>query len=193
MRVCAIDPGIRNFAVAIEEFDHLKIHTQKDVFTNGKVIYLNVIDLCETGYNAKSVSLGGLLNLNSYLESIHHLLETCDAFVVEKQLKVNPPAQWVEHHCYAYFVSHFWDFKVITPMSSKMKYSELRYNGNRKKSARKKWAEEKACGILLSRDDIPNVQKISTSRKKDDMGDVIIMIQAFKSRIFVKGNYKRQL
>jgi hypothetical protein len=195
MRICVIDPGIRNFAITIEEFD-LQLAKDaknlKDIYTNGSIIHLELVDLA-IGYQAKKVGIYTITNLTQYLESILPLLSLCDAFVVEKQLKLNPSAQWIEHHCYAFFSMHFHDFKAITPFQAKIKYSELNYKGNRKKNSRKNWAASLSINILTDRNDFNSLLLISKSKKKDDLGDVVIMAQAFKSCIFLKKKFNEQI
>jgi hypothetical protein len=191
MRVCVIDPGIRNFALGIEEFSVTAMQSSRslvDVCSNGKVIILELTDLAKD-HSATRVSPCILHNLTLYLESILDLLSTCDAFVIEKQLKLNPSAQWIEHHCYSFFISQFHSFKVITSFPPKIKYSEFNYTGSRKGNDRKKWSAIEAIDILSMRGEHDIKKLIQSSKKNDDLGDVIIMTQAFKSRVFIKKSF----
>ena len=195
MRICVIDPGIRNFAIGIEDFAVPLIDKDQsfdDMCLNGKIILLELVDLAETT-SAKRISVYILKNLTNYLESILPLLSSCSAFVVEKQLKLNPNAQWIEHHCYAFFINHFQSFKVITPFPAKIKYSELKYKGGKKKNIRKKWAAGRASEILSLRGEDKIAEYINSSKKNDDLGDVVIMMQAFKSRVFIKKSFHCQI
>jgi hypothetical protein len=191
MRVCVIDPGIRNFALGIEEFSVTAMESSNslvDVCSNGKVIMLELTDLAKD-HNATKVSHFILNNLTLYLESILDLLSTCDAFIIEKQLKLNPSAQWIEHHCYSFFISQFQSFRCIASFPPKIKYSEFNYSGSRKSKDRKKWAAIKAIDILSMRGEHDIKKLIQYSKKNDDLGDVIIMTQAFKSRVFIKKSF----
>ena len=48
------------------------------------------------------------------------------------------------------------------------------------KPERKKWSVEKMVDIFLERGDIASIDEISNEKKKDDLADVFVQLQAFK-------------
>ena len=207
MRFCCIDPGLRNLAISIEEFDEKKLGKFSDkkwerdktptkayskflysnVYTNGKMVFYKLVDIRPDHCKYTEDMNPCRIKLTRFLDSIRHELDLCDAFFVERQLRVNPYAIEVEHHCYSYFTWMYGDNRVISDVAASEKY---RYNGcvyRMKKGPRKKWASKVGLEILKKRGDEKSIIDLMKSKSKlDDICDTIIMIQGLKIKIFIE-------
>ena len=169
MRACSIDVGKVNLGVYIEEFTQ---HTTK-------ALYLRRVDLTEK--LKERVTPQFLSRLFAYLDSISALLETCDNIIIEKQLRANPEAQFVDHALQSYFVIR--NHKGITSFSSKNK-TRLFDSSKMTKYQRKKWATNKALEMLEDRGETDLLEYVRTLKKKDDVADAICQLDAWKNLKF---------
>jgi hypothetical protein len=167
MRVCSIDVGKVNLGVYVEEFDN---------YLTGKGLYLQRVDL--TQKKNDRVCPEFLHRLFTYLDTIKQLLSTCDYIVIEKQLRANPEAQFVDHALQSYAVLHFSHNKVIS-FSSKNK-TKLFDGTKMTKYQRKKWATQKAQEVLYERNETELLDYVKSLKKKDDVSDAICQLDAWK-------------
>lgn len=217
MRGLSIDIGVHNMAFYIEEFDvdNLKKlacpkilryddngcptpkwrELLKKVYTNGKKVFLDKVDLSEKKGVKFDIQI--FIELSNYLESHMDEFDKCSFVVIEQQLKKNPMAQRIEQHCVSWFTFMYLDTKEILIFPAKNKTQVLgapkklvnakgKY-GKMTKAQRKKWACDETSHILGLRDDIDTLHFIfSLNRtKKDDLSDVIVQINAFKIKCFI--------
>jgi predicted GTPase len=85
----------------------------------------------------------------------------------------------IAQHALSYFTFLYRDLKNIFEFPAYHKTKILGAPGKMDKPSRKKWAIEKAQEIWIERDDFKTAQKVVSSKKKDDMSDVLVMCQAF--------------
>ena len=179
-RALSIDVGKVNLGIYIEEFSSP---------VDGTCLYLKRVDLTET--KKERVTTTFLQRLFTYLDSIKDLLTTCDFFVVEKQLKQNPEAQFVDHAIQSYLTIYYGDFKQIVSFSSKNK-TKLFDQTKMTKYQRKKWAVEKAISVMEERKETEALAYIKSLKKKDDVSDAICQLDAFKAMLFSKPIRKKK-
>ncbi len=167
-RVCSIDVGKVNLGVYIEEFTE---------YETGKGLYLRRVDLTES--KKERVSVVFLKRLFDYLDT---LTIDCDYYVIEKQLRANPEAQFVDHALQSYFVLKG---KNVVSFSSKNK-TKLFDETKMTKYQRKKWSVIKAQQLLLSRGESELADYVKSLKKKDDVSDAICQLDAWKTIHFLK-------
>jgi hypothetical protein len=168
MRACSIDVGKVNLGVYVEEFTELD---------SGKALYLKRVDLTEK--KSERVTVDFLKRLFAYLGTIKELLSGCDYLIVEKQLRANPEAQFVDHALQSYFILQCPTSKVIS-FSSKNK-TRLFDESKMTKYQRKKWATVKALEMMEARNETEIVAYIKSLKKKDDVSDAICQLDAWKA------------
>jgi hypothetical protein len=175
----------------------------KDVYKNGKKILLLNTDITQNCDQKAYLDTETFFNMTDLLDSYAEYWDKCDAFVIEKQMsfrgKMNTMAMKLGQHCWSYFSFKYSRFKQIiefpayhktqvlgsqktkvkTKINTKNKYKNIT------KYKRKKWCVDKAIFILDSRKDEETISHINTSKKKDDLSDVICQLQAFKYLIYV--------
>ena len=145
-------------------------------------------------------------NMTLILNKYKEFWTKCDYFVIEQQMCFqsvrNTLAVKLAQHCFSYFTIFYGDiqkdkiiefpafYKTQLLGAPKIKGNKIYKNGNHSwksmtKPARKKWAIKKATEILKlrNRDNIMEQYK-----KKDDLADTLIQLQAFKIHHFVKKN-----
>jgi len=181
MTVMSVDIGIRNFAVCIERFvlnDISKAKTIEETEMSGEILYLDVRNLGGNEQNGIRDRVTHT-NLVNYLRSIPNMSEV-DKVIIEQQMKVNPVAQKLEQATYTALIL-LYPHLMVTEYSPRIK--TLAYGKKfKKKKDRKSWAIDNGRRILTLRTDENDemLDMFEISRKKDDLGDVISMIQAFK-------------
>ena len=185
MRICSIDIGKVNFAYCIEEYD--PNDNEKD---KGTLIHYENADLTEgsTKQNLAPV----FMNMIKHMDKQKELLDTCDYIVIEQQMAfgklINPMALKVGQHCFSYFLMNYHNKKILE-FPSYYKTQALDAPLKMKYSERKKWAVEKAIEVLMDRGDIENLDILTTTKKADDLADVLLQAIAFK--ICLQKNDKR--
>lgn len=170
-KACSIDVGKVNLGVYVEEFSSVD---------QGQAVYLQRVDL--TLCKKERVTVTFLKRMFDYLDSIRPYLEGCDYFVIEKQMRTNPEAQFVDHALQSYFILNFKEKQVIS-FSSKNK-THLFDDTKMTKYQRKKWAVEKAIKMFTERGDTERLAYINTLKKKDDVSDAVCQLDAFKAVFF---------
>ena len=164
MRIAAFDIGKRNFAICVEEDDKLLLLENHDLTTRGDEL------------------IPIMLEMTRVLTSHSSLFDGCASFLVEQQMffgkSKNVMAVKLAQHCLSHFINRYGVLRDIQEFPA---YHKTRvYNAPKMtKPERKKWAVQKAHEILLERDD-PFLPLLSTFKKKDDVADTILHIQAYK-------------
>jgi len=168
------------------------------VCSNGERVLLENLDITE-GCDPKA-KLDPLTfhNMTDVLDKYLHIWDKCSTFIIEKQMQfgqqTNPMAVKLGQHCYSYFAFKYGRFRNIIEFPAyhktqvlgaakipgkKTKTGKISYKAI-DKPKRKKWCIEKAKEILEMRKDQVSVDQIKTSKKKDDLCDVICQLQAWK-------------
>ena len=165
----------------------------------GEKIILENVDITE-GCDPKSkLEHRTFYNMTTVLDSFKEIWDHVDLFVIEKQMqfgmRVNPMAIKLGQHCYSYFSFNYGMTKEILEFPA---YHKTQVLGSEKiaskrktkagktsykaidKPARKKWCIAKAIEIMKLRNDNETLDQINSSKKKDDLCDVICQLQSWK-------------
>ena len=171
-----------------------------NVYKNGKNILLRKYDLTEKDVDKdKYFDFNLCYNMVDVLDEYEEYWENVDIIIVERQMsfrkKINTMALKLGQHCESYFINKYGrDIKVIefeayhkTQIlgAEKILTTSRKSYKNMSDYARKKWAIEEAFSVLSLRDDYETMSEIGNIKKKDDLCDVIIQLQAFKYLYFV--------
>jgi len=174
----------------------------KDISRNGKKILLENLDLTEGCDKKAYLDPETFHNMIDTLDAYRGFWDQCDTFVIEKQMsfgkKHNTMALKLGQHCWSYFAFNYGRFKTITEFPAYYKTQVLGAAKEQKitkggkisfkaidKPARKKWCIDKALAILAERNDFDTMSQIQSSKKKDDLCDVICQLQAYKHLVYL--------
>jgi hypothetical protein len=170
--------------------------TLDDICLTGKKILLDNVDLTKGCDKKQYLDPLTMYNMIELLDEYSEYWDQCDAFIIEKQMSFgkrhNTMALKLGQHCWSYFAIKYGK-KIIeefpayhktqvlgaAKMKKETKSGKIRYKAIDKPS-RKKWCITQALSILKSRNDSETISQIESSRKKDDLCDVICQLQAYK-------------
>jgi hypothetical protein len=174
----------------------------ESVCKNGKKILLQKFDLTSKDVDKdKYFDFNLCYNMVDVLDKYEEYWENVDIIVVERQMsfrkKVNTMALKLGQHCESYFINKYGREKKIIEFEAYNKTHVLgaekllsktgkKQYKNMGDYARKKWAIEEAFSILSMRDDYETMSEIGSIKKKDDLCDTIIQLQAFKYLYFIE-------
>jgi hypothetical protein len=114
--------------------------------------------------------------------------------------KINLIAIKIAQHCASYFIMKYPNINIIefpsyhkTQVLGAEKEVKKTKRGNPKfvsmsKPKRKKWAVNTCKEILENKGDLVSLERINKSKKKDDLADTYLQLQAFKYLYFVENN-----
>jgi hypothetical protein len=210
MHICSIDPGIKNFAICIENIDtnklkeitcpdnrfikqtaKISIPTQEYCEFLKKIIFYSNTILCENVdismgvkmRNSKDLSDKILLNLKEYLESKKNIFDNCEVIIIEKQMcfkgKINHMAIKIAYFCYSWFLINYGENKKLVDFMAYNKTQIMGAPNNLTKVLRKKWSSNKCSEIWNERNDTVMIEKLKKIKKKDDLGDTLLMCLAY--------------
>jgi len=213
--IASFDIGKRNFAFCVEQV-HIRaltsitnVHKKRrylpdgtptpefacildSVYKSGHLILMENVDLTNGCDKQQYLDPKIFVNMTSVLDRYIDIWRMCSTFVIEQQLGFgqgrNLMAVKLGQHCYSYFVFQFAGFRNIVEFSARNKTHVLGANRMRTKSkpVRKAWTTQHAMYILTLRNDICMRSAYETHTKKDDLGDVITQLQAYKYKTYVK-------
>jgi hypothetical protein len=171
------------------------------VYKNGKVILIKNLDITINCDKKKYLDKELFYNMIDALDEYKEYWKNVSYFVVEKQLQINPTAVRLSVVCMSFFMFYFGRFKKVVEFDAYYKTTTLGTKKDQKKlksgkikyvsiskPERKKWAIEQASYILTEREDFKTLSELVSSKKKDDMSDVLCQLQAFKYLYFVDKN-----
>jgi hypothetical protein len=170
MRIAAFDIGKRNFAICVEEVNHYP--------PTETLLLLENHDLTTRGDDLIPI----MLEMTRILTSHHDLFDSCCAFLVEQQMFFgklkNPLAVKLAQHCLSHFINRYGVLRDIQEFPA---YHKTRVYNTPKmnKPQRKKWAIDKAISVLSERSD-PLLPTLLQYKKKDDVADTVLHVQAYK-------------
>lgn len=163
----------------------------------GKTILFKNLDLTYNCDKKSYLDPETFHNMIDVLDQHGDYFDKCCSFVIEKQMnfagKRNPMAMKLGQHCYSYFIFRYGRFKEIFEFpayhktqvlgAQKIKGKQCK-NGNFKwktidQRARKKWTVAKASEILVKRGEEHILTNLKTTKKKDDLADVLCQNIAF--------------
>lgn len=174
--------------------DEFKENLNK-IYLNGKNILFENLDITKNCQKNSYLELEMFYNMTEMLDLYEDFWKQCDIFLVEQQMSFgknrNTMALKLGQHCQSYFsIKYGRNVDIIEfPAYNKTNIlgAEKIYTGKGKnkyktidKPARKKWSIEKAKDIFTLRNDLESLEIIISSRKKDDLADVLCQLQAFK-------------
>ena len=195
--IASFDIGKRNFAFCIEkvspEFKPDILEYDKDgtlrntcrksldaLYKSGEIVLFKLLDITN-GVNMTHSEM--LISLTNILDSFTESWEKCDTFVVEMQMNFgkakNPTAMRIAYHTMSYFLINYPE-KIIVEYGA---FNKTRILGARKKMTkpeRKKWAVLECQYILSLRQDETTIEIFNSMKKKDDIADTIVQLQAYK-------------
>lgn len=212
--VASFDIGKRNFAFCVEEIDvnelrsieHIErtkryykdgtatpefTRVIKQVCNTGRIILLENVDLYDNCDKSQKLDPQVFVNMYNVLDQYRtEFWDQCVYFVIEQQMqfgsnKTNNIASRLGQHCFSYFVFQYANFKQTVEFPS---YHKTRVLGAAKKMGkreRKMWAVNKTMEILVDREDAMTIDNITSRKKRDDVSDTIVQLQAFKFLMFV--------
>ena len=172
------------------------------VYCNGEKILLKNIDITKGTDESKYFDSDLCHNLTEMLDEYKEYWDKVDYFIIEQQMsfgtKINTMALKIGQHCESYFMIKYGRSKKViefpsyhkTQVLGSEKIEKVTKTGKKSyknidKPARKKWAISTAYAVLTERGDYETIDEITSSKKKDDLSDVIIQAQAFKILFFI--------
>lgn len=210
--VASFDIGSKNFAFTIEKFDSVKLgcikpptvrynknftatdefkHTLNEVYKNGEILQHMNIDLTKGIPQSKLKSYlnpGIFRNMISELDRYKLFFEEVDIVIIEQQMsfgtKLNIKAVKIGQACFTYFLMRYPNVEVLE-FGAFHKTKVLGAIKGLTKPQRKKFAVEETKNILSLREDFENLGNLSIAKKKDDLADTIVQLQAFKILRFI--------
>ena len=167
--IISIDPGVVNYCLRVEHR-----------YNNGKVVTANM-SLVE--FDRKDHDR--YRKLSDFLDSITEYIKACHFVFVEEQMRSNTDVLRMSQHTLTYFMMatrNKYNLPLVYEVNSKLKTNVLagppKPGESRKKGWTKKWAISHAKQILNDRDDNEALERIRSSRKKDDLCDVVVQAEA---------------
>ena len=213
MFVASFDIGKCNFAFCIERFDSSNLKKIKSiqkslrytkenectlefqpiidaVCMEGELVLHENLDITHGSKKSKYLDDVVFLNMYNTLDEYASEFDKCDIILIEQQMsfganKTNTMAIKLAQHCKSYFIYKYRGTKEIVDFPAYHKTQVLGAIKGLTKPQRKKWSVEKAVDILLQRNDMKTIDMISEKKKRDDLADVFIQLQAFKFLRFV--------
>ena len=202
IRIATFDIGKKNFAFVVQEIEETVLATLDktnldEVFAAGKIILFENIDLTTGCKKDCYLDPKTFINMTDVLDSFASVWDTCESFVIEQQMsfgkKHNTMALKLGQHCYSYFCIKYRDFKDVLEFPSYHKTKALnapRKFGKIKKTYKngktkliqdnhKKWSIRMAEKILRMRKDDVHLAVLMGMKKKDDVSDCLLMVQAY--------------
>lgn len=170
----AYDPGCVNFGIRFERR-----------YFSGEIVGLLYARI--TPYDSVAEE-GAPKTENTYYQSLteflikhHDIVRGCHYHLIERQLKECSTSCRIQQHVQTYLATVFRDAPLmpyVIEVSAKLKGSLLGLPREFNKPAAKKWSAAKALELLKMRGDYEGVKVMEQATKKDDVADVVCMIEA---------------
>ena len=180
----------------------------KEMWKNGTCILFRNYDLTQNTVPGSYLDPETYYNMFDVLDRYKTYWDTCDVFLIELQMSFgkrhNTMALKLGQHCYSYFVYRYNRFKTViefpsyhkTQLLGAPKIRRIAKKGKKGKPGkisykamdkvkRKKWSIDQARIILEDREDDDTLEVLNSSKKKDDLADVLCQLQAFKCMTFL--------
>lgn len=201
--IAAFDLGVKNFAFAVKsngEYTLLKNLSLSSKVTKTDLNQLKKDDLIEMmnnlnlnapkketkkdiidliiSYNKKQKKndeedLG--LTMFKIMDEYKPIWNKCEIFLIERQMVTNLQALKLSHYLEAYLKLNYSEKKILNYNAS-LKTKKLGATNLKTKKDRKKWTIEYASTILKDE----NLRYYQSLNKKDDVADVVCMIQSYE-------------
>lgn len=164
------------------------------VYLEGEILLHKNVDITGGASSSKYLDDQIFLNMYKVLEDHAEFFEKCSIILIEQQMsfgvnKINTMALKLGQHCRSYFFFKYGAAKEIIEFPAYHKTQVLgagKIGGKiMSKPERKKWSISKMTDIFLERGDMDSLDLIKDEKKKDDLADVFVQLQAFKFLRFV--------
>lgn len=177
------------------------------IYNNGNIVLYDNVDLTANCDPKKKLDPETFYNMNDILDKYTEYWDKCSVIIIEEQMsfgrKLNKMAMKLGQHCYSYFTFRYGRFKTIiefpayykTQILGAPKVEGKPYKSGKKrwkameKPQRKKWSVEKAIEILTSRGELDILESLTTAKKRDDLADVLVQLQAYKYLAFIEKKF----
>lgn len=174
----------------------------RKIYCNGKKILINNVDITKDVDKNKYFDIDLCHNMINLLNEYKEYWDKTSYIIVEQQMsfgkKVNTMALKLAQNCETYFMVNYGKTKKIiefpayhkTQILGCKKDEKITKTGKKSyknigQTSRKKWAIEEASCVLAEREDFQTLTELVSTKKKDDLSDTIIQLQAFKYLYFV--------
>lgn len=173
------------------------------IYLNGKKILLCNYDLTENTNKEKYYDKDICYNMNEVLESYSEYWDQVSFVIVEQQMafgkKVNTMALKLGQNCQSYFMFNYSkeDITIVefpayhkTQILGAKKEEKVTKTGKKTYKVmgdkeRKTWSVKEGYYLLALREDYETMSEINGMKKKDDVNDVILQLQAYKYLTYV--------
>jgi hypothetical protein len=174
------------------------------VYLNGKKILLCNYDLTENTNKDKYYDKDICYNMNEVLESYADYWDNVSFVIVEQQMafgrKINTMALKLGQNCQSYFMFNYSkeDLQIVEfPAYHKTQVLGAKKDEKTTKAGkktykvmgdkeRKAWSVKEGFYLMALREDYETMSEINGMKKKDDVNDVILQLQAFKYMKFIE-------
>ena len=174
-----------------------------EVCSNGRLVLYKNLDLTQNCNPRLKLDPETFHNMIDALDTYADYWDKCAVIVIEEQMsfgkKLNKMAMRLGQHCYSYFTFKYGRYKTVLEFPAYHKTQVLgapKLLGKPYKSGkpryvamdkpqRKKWSVEKAVEILTSRGELDVLNQLTSAKKRDDLADVVVQLQAFKYRTYI--------
>lgn len=179
----AIDPAIENFGFRVERR-----------YVNGNIVgevlfraqFTGVDELTKKKVNVDKMTLENIVinECTEFLDDFDEYYDDTHFILIEQQMIENWYSTRIMQHVITYFIMMFRDghrgqLPIIAEVHSKLKGDQLGYT-KRSGLSLKEWAVVRTKELLEVRKDRFSLKMIEDAgTKKDDMSDVVVMIEAF--------------
>ena len=137
-----------------------------------KITKKDLITLILSKNNKTKPDLG--LSLFNVMDKYKDIFNTCEIFLVERQMIVNRQALKLSHYLEAWLKINYPDKKVIN-YSASQKTKLLGAKNLKTKKDRKLWTVEYTLNLLQGE----TLEQFKQFRKQDDLADVVCMIESY--------------
>jgi hypothetical protein len=170
IRAVSIDPGRTNLCIRVED---------RPLRAPGPIKTL-LYQRLSFSKSKETIEETIFTDISSYLLSISDYLLPAHLVVIERQLQENYPLVRISQHLISWFIEHLRDgpgMALIIEVSGKVKVNAYGMT-SLNKPALKKWSAETVPGIFERRGDNYSLSVINSSKKRDDLGDVVLQLEA---------------
>ncbi len=178
--VVSIDPGIVNFGFRIEKRPYKQNVQNVEVLAYCRQMFSNDVN-SDISYLYSDVT--------DFLDAYKKYYDVCHIIIIEKQLAINHNTVRLSQHIITYFISHFKHmynqkfiinptYPLIIELDAKYKTNVLHKGQALNEKQVKEWAIQRAQILCRARQDQISLNIISSEKKKDDLCDTIVQIEA---------------
>ena len=175
----------------------------ENIYKNGKNILLKNVNLTYGTDKDKYFDSDICYNMFDTLDEYKEYWDKVSFVIVEKQMafgkKINTMALKLGQNCQSYFMLNYSrDLKIIEfpayyktlilgapQVQTKTKTGKIKFKTLGDKE-RKKWSIQEGFYIMSLRDDFETMSDVGIMKKRDDVSDVLVQLQAFKYLNFIE-------